>query len=115
MTSKKIITISEARKRLFEIAEEVQKPGNFCTLTIEGEPKIIIIAKKEFDALMETIELLSNPELVRKIKKAEEEYAHGNYCSWNDVKQRLGIGTSSSGAASVVRSPKTSYRINPKK
>lgn len=111
--SKKILTISEARKHLFEIAEEVQKPGNFCTLTIEGEPKVIMLAKKEFDALMETVELLSNPAVLQQIKKVEEEYAQGEYYTWNQLKERVGI-KSPDVEPLVVRSPRAEYRVQKK-
>lgn len=111
--SKKILTISEARKHLFEIAEDVQKPGSFCTLTIEGEPKVVMIAKKEFDALMETIELLSNPALLQQIKKVEEEYAQGECYTWDQLKERMGVKALDTGA-SFVRSPRAEYRVQKK-
>ncbi len=111
MPGKKIISISEARKHLFELAEEVQKPGNFCTLTVEGDPKLILIAKKEFDALMETIELLSNPELIARIKKIEDEYARGEYYSWESIKERLGLEPKAADPDTAVRTPRAAYRF----
>lgn len=91
MPSKKIVSVSEARERFFALVDEVQQPGNFCTLTVGDAPRAVLIAKKEFDLLMETIELLSRPELVADIKKIEEEYARGDYFTWEQVKQRIGL------------------------
>lgn len=101
MPSKKIISVSEAHKHLFVLVDEVQQPGNFCTITSDDQPKAILIAKKEFDLLMETIELLSRSELISDIKKIEEEYARGDYFTWEQVKHRLGIRSFKNGDKQV--------------
>ena len=49
------ISITEARKRLFQIAKEVQIPGRSYVLTEKGKPKVVIISFKELDSLKETI------------------------------------------------------------
>ena len=41
---------------------------------------------------METIEILSDPKILKDIEKAEEEIERGEYVSWDEVKKELGIG-----------------------
>ena len=67
MDAKNTMSISEARKRIFEIAEEVQKPDKYYTLTEKGKPKAVLMSAEEFDSIMETIEILSDPEFWTKI------------------------------------------------
>ena len=45
------IPITEARKRLFEIAREVQKPGVQYTLTEHGKPTVTILSARAFEVL----------------------------------------------------------------
>lgn len=90
MNSKTTISITEARKRIFDIAEEVQKPNKVYTLTSGGKPKAVIMSAEEYDSLMEDLEILSNPETMENIRKAEEEYKNGECVSWEETKKLLG-------------------------
>jgi len=85
----KTLTITKARRDLFKIAEQVQKPNNFYTLSVEGEPKVVMMSFNEFDSIMETIEILSDPKIMADIKKAEEEYEKGEFISWEEMKKEL--------------------------
>lgn len=85
----KTLTITRARHDLFKIAEQVQKPNNFYTLSVEGEPKVVMMSFNEFDSMMETLEILSDPKIMADIKKAEEEYEKGEYITWEEMKREL--------------------------
>lgn len=84
-----ILSISEARKRIFDIAEDVQKPGKHYTFTENGKPKVVMMSAEEFDSLMEDIEILNNPTVMANIKKAEEEFERGEYVTWDEMKKEL--------------------------
>jgi hypothetical protein len=43
----------------------------------------------EYDSLMETMEVLSDPEIMKDIRQAEKDYREGNYSSWEEVKKEL--------------------------
>ena len=90
MKIKTTMPISEARKQIFKITDEAQKPGNYYTLTEKGRPKVVIMSYEEYDSLMETMEILSDPGAMARIKKAEEEFKKGKYSSWDEVKRELG-------------------------
>jgi prevent-host-death family protein len=91
MKSKNTLSISEARKKIFKIAEEVQKPDNYYTLTEKGRPKVVILSAEEFDSIMETMEILSDPKILANIEKAEEEYKRGEYITWDAMKKEMGF------------------------
>ncbi|MCX6763113.1 MAG: type II toxin-antitoxin system Phd/YefM family antitoxin [Candidatus Moranbacteria bacterium] len=92
MRAKTTISISEARKKIFDIAEEVQKPGVYYTFTEKGRPKTVLMSYDEFDSLMETLEIMSNPKIMKDIKQAEEEYKRGEYVTLDQLKKELGYG-----------------------
>jgi len=103
--AKKIIPITEGRKKLFKIAEEIQKPDTYYTFTIDGKPQVVLMSKDEFDSIMETMEILSDPEIMKDLKKADEDFKKGRYSSWEEVRKKLGF----------EEKPKLVLRDKPKK
>lgn len=87
--SKKTITITEGREKLFKIAQEVQKPDTYYELTIDGKPLVVLLSREEFDSILETIEILQNPEILNDLKRAEDDFKKGRYSSWEEAKKTL--------------------------
>jgi|SRR3989338_7140465 len=87
---KNIIPLTEARRRLFEIADDVQRPGVSYTFTEHGRPTMVAMSAEEYDSLLDTIEIMEDPKILAKIKKAEDEYAKGEYVTWDEAKRQLG-------------------------
>lgn len=86
MNTRTTIPISEARKRIFEIAEEVQKPDNYYTFTENGRPKAVLMSAADFESWQETMEVIRDfPDLKKDIKKAEEEYEKGSYVTLSEL------------------------------
>ena len=106
--AKKTMTITEGRKELFKIAEEIQKPDTQYIFTREGKPGVVLMSTDEYDSLVETMEILSDPKIMEDIRKAEEEYERGEYCSWEEVKKELGYREKESFA--LADKPKRKYR-----
>ncbi len=93
MDAKTTISISEARKRIFDIAHEVQKPGKQYTLTENGKPKVVLMSAEEYESFMETMEVLHIfPDLDKKIAQVERDIktgAYKKYPKWEDIKRRM--------------------------
>jgi prevent-host-death family protein len=109
MNPKTTISISEARKRIFELAEEVQKPSNYYTLTENGRPKAVLMSAEEFDSIMETIDILGDSNILENIKKAEEEYKRGEFQTWEELKKEIGFDQVKE-LPVVCEKPKKKYR-----
>jgi len=91
MDTKHTVSISEARKRIFEIADEVQQPDTYYVLTENGRPKAVILSIEEFESLRETIEVLEEfPNLKKDIAEAEAEYKRGEYVTLEEVLAKQG-------------------------
>lgn len=52
MRTKTTLSISEARKKFFSIADDVQAPDTYYTLTERGRPKAVIVSADRFEALV---------------------------------------------------------------
>ncbi len=98
MSVKTTLPISEARKKIFKIAEEVQKPNRYYTLTEKGRAKAVIVSAEEFESLMETIEIITNPLLMKEIKESREDYKKGNYVGLEQVLKNVSSSTKKIGS-----------------
>lgn len=92
MDTKTTLSISEARKKIFQIAKMVQKPSTRYTLTEKGRPKIVVMSADEFESWQETLAVMRDmPTLEKDIKKAEKEYKKGGCLSLKDVLAKEGF------------------------
>ncbi len=90
MDTKTTIPITEARKRIFEISDEVQKPGLYYTFTEKGKPKTVMMSAEEFESLQETIEVLRDfPDLDKYVKEMEKDLKSGKYKSYKTLQELM--------------------------
>ncbi len=90
MNPKNTLSISEARKRIFEIADEVQKPGVYYVLTEKGRPKAVMLSYEEYDSIIETLEVMQEmPELDKDLQETRDAYKSGEYKTWTTLEQLL--------------------------
>lgn len=90
MRSKKTITLTEARRKIFDIAEEVQKPGVYYTLTEKGIPKAVMMSVEEFESWVETLEVMQDfPDLKKDIEETNKAVKSGEYKNWITLDQLL--------------------------
>lgn len=52
------------------------------TLTIKSDKPMVLIPIEEYDSMRETIEIISDPALVRDIRRARREFKEGKTVSW---------------------------------
>lgn len=88
------LPISEARKQLFSIDELAQKPGRHFTLTKQGRPRLVVLSSDEYNSLIETMEVLSDPRALKRIQAAEAAYEKGDYVTLDELKGELGYSVS---------------------
>lgn len=109
MDIKTTLPISEARKKIFEIAEEVQKPGKQYTLTEKGKPKAVIMSAEEYESMIETMEVMRIfPDLDKTIAKVDEDIANkdfSDYISLEDLAKKWGM------SSVVADKPKKKYGV----
>ncbi|MCC6323507.1 type II toxin-antitoxin system Phd/YefM family antitoxin [Candidatus Nomurabacteria bacterium] len=95
INAKTTISISEARKHIFEIAEEVQVPHKVYTLTADGVPKAVIISAEEYESWTETMEVLRDcPDIFDRIAESVRAVKTGdwsNFVTLEELRKDLGI------------------------
>ncbi|MBT3817390.1 MAG: type II toxin-antitoxin system Phd/YefM family antitoxin [Candidatus Magasanikbacteria bacterium] len=64
-------SITDARKRIFDLAEQVCEEKTHVILTERGKPKVVLISATEFESLQQTVQALEKDhKLPEKKKKA---------------------------------------------
>ncbi|MFH1353922.1 MAG: type II toxin-antitoxin system Phd/YefM family antitoxin [bacterium] len=86
MDSRNTISLTEARKRIFDLAKEVQKPGTIYILTEKGRAKVVMLSAEEFESWQETIEVMNQfPDLDKDVEEAEKDLRQGKTVSLEDI------------------------------
>ena len=82
-----IIPVTEARKRLLKLVDQVDDEYTRIDLTKKGKVKATLVSPEYLDSLEETIYTLQHS--MGDIKKAEEELAKGEYVTLEEFKKQL--------------------------
>ncbi|MBU0999045.1 type II toxin-antitoxin system Phd/YefM family antitoxin [Patescibacteria group bacterium] len=85
MNIKTTLSATEARQDFFNILSKVEKTNVPFTITINGVPKVVIMNAEEFDSWQETLEIMSNPELVKGIEQGKKDLREGRYSTFEEV------------------------------
>lgn len=88
MNSKTTISTTDARKKLFDIVEEVSSPAVVYTLTERGRPKAVIMSAEEYESLIETFEVMRDfPNILEVRKEADRAMKSGAWKKWPTLDQ----------------------------
>lgn len=71
------LPLSEVRARLSEIAEEVATTHERVQVTRNGRDYVVLVAAEDLEAMETTLELLSDPEAIQRVRRSEREIAAG--------------------------------------
>jgi len=83
---KTTIPISEARNKIFDLAEKVQRTGVYYTFTEKGRPKAVMMSAEEFESWVETLEVMKDfPDLEKDVKAADRAVKTKGYKKWATV------------------------------
>jgi prevent-host-death family protein len=82
---------TEARKKFFKILEEIKKPDQVYTITLDGKKKAVILSAEEYESWLETMEIIQNPKVMKEIKEAEKEFKRGEYATLEEVLKEEGF------------------------
>jgi len=81
------IPSTEVGSHIDEILQEVEQ--EIVRITRHNKPKAVIISYELYESLLETLEILSDSEMIESIQTAEREIAESEYVNWEDFKRNL--------------------------
>jgi len=86
------LTISEARKALLDLPEKLARtPERALTITRRGQPVLAILPWEFYESIVETLEILGDPQMVTALRESLEDLKRGRVVSHAEAKKRLGV------------------------
>jgi len=71
------LPISEVKARLPELVAGVMEREEEVVVTRNGRPAAVLVNVDEYERLKETLDVLSDPDLMRQIRSSERYFAKG--------------------------------------
>lgn len=86
MDLKKVLPLTEARKNIFKIIEDIEKEGVCYGLTERGRIKAVLMPVEEFESWRETLEVMKDfPDLDKSIREARENWKNKSFSSLENI------------------------------
>ena len=85
------ISLTEARAILTQLPVKLAEGQGVVPLTRHGKPVLAIMTWDLFESLSETIDVLSDSELMDQIRKGMKDIEDGRTRSWEEVKAELDL------------------------
>jgi antitoxin YefM len=83
----KTVPFTEARSRLTELLDEIERVHEHVVITRNGRPSAVMMAPDEYDSLMETLEVLADHEAMGDLAASQDDVNAGRVFELEDVKR----------------------------
>jgi len=83
--NKRTISVTDARNRLPELVDDVADHLSEYVITKRGRAHAVLLSTDEHDAMVETLEILSDSETLRRIRDGLDELSRGETLSFEEV------------------------------
>ena len=83
------ITLKKLRPELPEVIKNIDTKLDRYIVTKRGNPVAVMMSPDDYEGLLETIEILSDKETARRIKKAKREISEGKTISLQDLRRKV--------------------------
>ncbi len=83
------LPLAEVRANLSKLVDETVRTHQRIEVTRQGRRAAVILSADDYDAIMETLAILSDQGLVREIRNAEVEADCGQVYTLDDVTEEM--------------------------
>ena len=87
--TKELSTV-DARRELTKLPEKLGANPATVVVTRRGKPVLAIMTWEDYQAILETLEILADDEAVESLRRSIKEVKEGKLIPWEDAKGRLG-------------------------
>lgn len=85
------LTISEARRGLLDLPRKLGRGRErTATITRHGRPVLAIMTWDLYESIVETLDVLSDPEMAVALRESLEDLTHGRLVNHEEAGKRLG-------------------------
>mgnify|MGYP001583429528 FL=1 len=85
------ITVRELRPELSSVIRNIHEKFDRYFVTRHGKPEIVMMSVEDYESIMETLEIESDKELMKRLKKAKADMKKGRGIPLDDLNKRLKV------------------------
>jgi len=85
ISTKNILPVTMVKRNLMKLLKKVQEEGDPLVITKDGKTAGVLMSSDEYEGLMETLEILSDKQLLKQLKKTDEDFQKGRSYSHEQV------------------------------
>ncbi len=82
------LSLAYIKAHLSEIVDRIEHHHDRVVLTKNGKPATVLVSPEELESLEDTLDLLSNPKIVKAIDKARKEVASGKILTSEELRNK---------------------------
>ncbi len=86
-----MVPFSEARAKLSELLDELERRHEHVIITRNGRPAAVLVPAGEHEVLEETLEILQDEGILEALRESEEDVKGGRLTSLREVRRELGL------------------------
>jgi prevent-host-death family protein len=80
-----IVPITKAKRNLLDIVKRMEEEEETIAITKNGEPVGVMMCMSRYEALLETIEILGDKEILRSLEESKKDFASGRVFDHDEV------------------------------
>lgn len=80
-----ILPITDVKRGLLPLVKKIQRLQESIAITRNGKPAAVLLSLGEYEGLLETIEILSDPSLVKFLRRSRKELDRGRWIPHREV------------------------------
>ena len=87
------LAMAEARKQLPKLADALEKHPEIgaVKITRRGKPVLAVLSWDLYESVVETMEIMSDPEMMAAFRQGVKEMEEGKAIPWEQVRKELGF------------------------
>lgn len=84
------LSLKELRPRLPDVIARIDGRLDRYVVTKRGRPMAVMMSVDDYEALMETLDILADPHAMASLRRGEADTRKGRTRSWAEIKASLG-------------------------
>lgn len=79
------IPVTKAKSTFLDIIRKIEGSGEAIAITKNGVPEAVLLSMRQFESLIETLEILSDEKAMKSIRKSIAEARAGKWLDFDEV------------------------------
>lgn len=96
MVMPETLSLAAVKARFSEIVDRVTRQQDRVVVTRNGEPVAVLVSPEDLESLEETLAVLSDPELMERIRTGSDQAKRGDVVPLEQIKAELDARASGS-------------------